>query len=93
MEVLGRPWRHGRVTRKAFAAAGLAGDRLELRPRSPHPQMLAEYADIDIALDPFPFCGGLTSCEALWMGVPVVTLAGRAAGFTPDLRSSSPCLD
>ena len=57
----------------AFAAAGVGPDRLELRGHSPHPDMLAEYADVDIALDPFPYSGGLTSSEALWMGVPVVT--------------------
>jgi len=56
-----------------FAAAGVPSDALELRGFSPHADMLAEYGDIDIALDPFPFGGGLTSCEALWMGVPVVT--------------------
>ncbi len=61
----------------AFAAEGLAADRLELRGASPHAEMLAQYADIDVALDPFPFCGGQTSCEALWMGRPVVTLPGE----------------
>ena len=56
-----------------FVARGIAADRIELRGPSFHADLLKEYADLDIALDPFPFTGGLTSCEALWMGVPVVT--------------------
>lgn len=52
---------------------GIDCNRIELRPFSFHVDLLKEYADLDIALDPFPFTGGLTSCEALWMGVPVVT--------------------
>jgi predicted O-linked N-acetylglucosamine transferase (SPINDLY family) len=60
----------------AFAAQGVAPERVELRGATPYFQMLNEYNDIDIALDPFPFCGATTSCEALWMGVPVITLPG-----------------
>lgn len=59
--------------REAFARRGIAPQRIELRGASFHTDVLKEYADIDIALDPFPFTGGLTSCESLWMGVPVVT--------------------
>ncbi len=58
---------------KAFVERGIAAERIELRGPGLHIDVLKEYADIDIALDPFPFTGGLTSCEALYMGVPVVT--------------------
>lgn len=64
-------------TRAHMAAAGVDPARLLFDGATPHAAMLAQYGDIDIALDPFPFSGGLTSCEALWMGVPVVTMPGR----------------
>ena len=58
------------------ATAGIAPDRIDLLGRSPQKELLAAYGDIDIALDPFPYSGGLTTLESLWMGVPVVTLGG-----------------
>lgn len=60
-----------------LARGGVDAGRIEFRDASPHSQMLAEYGDVDIALDPTPFSGGATTCDALWMGVPVVTLAGQ----------------
>jgi predicted O-linked N-acetylglucosamine transferase (SPINDLY family) len=60
-----------------FAAFGIGASRITLRGHSPHVEMLREYGMIDIALDTFPFSGGMTSCEALCMGVPVLTLCGQ----------------
>jgi predicted O-linked N-acetylglucosamine transferase (SPINDLY family) len=58
------------------AAHGIAAQRLELLGYGSHVDALAAYADVDIALDPFPFSGCATSSDALWMGVPVVTRIG-----------------
>ncbi len=62
-----------------FMKAGILRDRVQLVPRLPRDKYFAQYADLDVALDPFPYTGGVTTADALWMGVPVLTVAGRTA--------------
>jgi protein O-GlcNAc transferase len=60
---------------RLFSQYGITQNRLILKPRTS--TYLAEYGHMDIALDPFPRTGGATTADALWMGVPVITLLGQ----------------
>ena len=60
-----------------FKVNGIQKDRLILEGESPRSKYLAAYNRVDIALSPFPYGGGTTSAEGLWMGVPVITMQGN----------------
>ena len=94
------PWAR-QILLAAFDAAGIGRERVELLSQTAGlDDHLALYSRVDIALDPFPYNGTTTTCEALWMGVPVVALSGdhhaarvgvtllTAAGL-PDLIADS----
>ncbi len=90
-----------RAASRRFAKAGIEEARIETLPPTDPSAYLQEYRRLDIALDPTPYNGATTTCEALWMGVPVITLAGdrfcgrmgtsvlRALGY-PELIAESP---
>jgi protein O-GlcNAc transferase len=64
--------------RKRIAAAGIDIAKVDLHGGATREDYLASYADVDVILDTFPFPGGTTTAEALWMGVPTVTVSGNS---------------
>jgi len=66
-----------RVFRERFEREGVSGQRIEFRGPVGLTDMMAEYADVDIALDTVPYNGGTTTLQAMWMGVPVLVKAGN----------------
>jgi len=64
--------------RDALAEHGIGSERIELRGSSSWGQHLATFNEVDIALDPFPQNGGISTWEALWMGAPVVAKLGNS---------------
>lgn len=63
-------------TLDTLVSHGITTDRIRIEGQSHHFELLDSYNDVDIALDPWPYSGGLTTCEAMLMGVPVITLPG-----------------
>lgn len=74
-----RSEQHRERVRGFMRRADVAVSRVAFVGRQPFEDYLETYRDIAVALDPIPFGGGTTTCDALWMGAPVVTLAGRTA--------------
>jgi predicted O-linked N-acetylglucosamine transferase (SPINDLY family) len=62
--------------RRQWCERGIDEGRLELRHQADKQGYLGVYREIDISLDVFPWSGGTTTCESLWMGVPIPTLQG-----------------
>jgi protein O-GlcNAc transferase len=69
----------GERFRNFFAKHDIDPSRLDFVSRQSRLDYLNQYSQIDIALDPFPYNGHMTSCDALWMGVPIVSLRGHTS--------------
>lgn len=74
---LNEPTSYARIVRH-FSKYGVDSSKFILEGFSDRQEYLSAYQKVDFALDPFPFTGGTTTVEGLWMGVPVLTLAGKS---------------
>jgi len=68
------PIRDGLI--RDFEKAGIAAGRIATLPRMGYADYLRSFNDVDVSLDTTPYSGGTTTCDALWMGVPVITVPG-----------------
>ncbi len=73
------PFSHRQKLQNLLKEHGVDPGRLRFVEKLSFRRYLEVYQEIDIALDPFPCGGGTTTCDALWMGIPVITLAGGTA--------------
>jgi predicted O-linked N-acetylglucosamine transferase (SPINDLY family) len=82
-----------RALERQFAGHGIDPGRLRLVGKGTRHDIVRSYADVDIALDTYPYCGGNTTAEALWQGVPVITLAGSrfSASYGASLLHGAGC--
>lgn len=78
---------------RRFARFGIPATRLRLQPGGTREEIKANYNEVDISFDTWPYCGGNTIAESQWMGVPVVTLKGDRfpAAYGASLLSASGC--
>ncbi len=77
LRIQSRAFKDSGVRERFVKGSGLPGNRLMLFGASSYSGYLDAYGEIDLILDTFPYPGGTTTCEALWMGVPTLTLAGK----------------
>ena len=75
--ILGDNFFYGESLTKKFTSYGIKNNRIILEYSESRASYLASYNKVDISLDSFPYPGGTVSIESLWMGVPVITLAGE----------------
>jgi predicted O-linked N-acetylglucosamine transferase (SPINDLY family) len=78
-----------RFWRDVFQREGVPGEQIEFQGHSPRGAYFGAYSQLDITLDPFPHNGGVTTCDSLWMGVPVVTCPGESFASRQSLSHLS----